>query len=81
MSLWRVSHFSYYYAECHYAECHYAECHNAECHYAECHYAKRHYAECRGTKIAKLFFSSLTLRQDKLECFISWQAISIFNLA
>jgi hypothetical protein len=41
-----VSHFIYYYAECHYAECHYAECHYAECHYAECHYAECHYALC-----------------------------------
>ncbi len=31
-----VSHFIYYFAECHYAECHYAECRNAECRYAEC---------------------------------------------
>ncbi len=41
-----MSHFVYYYLECHCVECHYAECHYAECHYAECHYAECHYAEC-----------------------------------
>ncbi len=54
MSLWRVSHFIHYYAECHYteyrySECHYAECRYSESHYAECRYAECHYAECLGT--------------------------------
>jgi hypothetical protein len=31
MSLWWMSRFIYYYAECHYAECCYAECRYAEC--------------------------------------------------
>ncbi len=43
MSLCRVSHFIYSYAECRHAECRYAECRHAECRYAECHYA-----ECLG---------------------------------
>ncbi len=45
MSLCRVSHFIYSYAEYHYAECRIVECRYAECHEDECHYT-----ECHGTK-------------------------------
>ncbi len=36
LSLCGVSHFIYYYAECHYAECGHDECHVAQCRYVEC---------------------------------------------
>ncbi len=63
LSIWRVSRFIYWYAECHYAEflyaeCHYAECHFAECHYAECRYAKCHYAECQDAQLIAIIFAS-----------------------
>ncbi len=45
-----MSHFIYYYAECHFAECRYAECCYAECRYAECRYAECRYAECRDAE-------------------------------
>ncbi len=32
-----MSHFIYYYAECHYAGCRYTECRYSECCYAERH--------------------------------------------
>ncbi len=50
LSLIWVSHFIYYYADCHYGECRYGECRYAECRYAECLYAECRYAECRYTE-------------------------------
>ncbi len=55
-----VSHFIYYFSECHYAECRYAECH-----YAEYHYAVYRCAECYGAKFdRKTFLFAVALAKE-----------------
>ncbi len=45
-----MSHFIYFFAECHYAECHCAACSYAKCRYAECRYAECCGAHCGAIK-------------------------------
>jgi hypothetical protein len=75
MSLCRLSHFIYCYAECHYAECPYAEYHYAECsgtRYLNRNYSFENHATSHGCHI--LFSASLKLAlSQKLDK-------SIFNL-
>jgi len=66
----RIVSYAQFYAECH-MQTLFTECHYPECHYAECH---------GSVNVIKLFSSSLTLQQNKLECLCmtSFQACLIF---
>ncbi len=59
-----MSHFIFYYVECHYAECRYDECRYDEGRYAECRFA-----ECRGALYNITLDYPLTLDLDRNICF------------